>query len=186
MGPGPAELASGAEHDPLGFCSEGADSDPGDAAGCCSSAFQEPPEEGGAAGPRTALRGSRARTLIWLMAYAHVHKCKTSSRTLYVGCRLFSFCCLAAKLCPTLLQPARLLRPWAFPDKNTGVGCHVLLQGMFLTRGSNPCLCTTGRFLNPEPPYTSMKKISLLTHTLTHTHTRDFGCRQDKELNGIK
>ena len=71
------------------------------------------------------------------MAYARVHRCKTSSRTLYVGCRLFSFCCLAAKLCPTLLQPARLLCPWAFPGKNTGVGCHVLLQGMFLTQGSN-------------------------------------------------
>ena len=112
-----------------------------------------------------------ARTLIWLMAYARVHRCKTSSRTLYVGCRLFSFCCLAAKLCPTLLQPARLLCPWAFPGKNTGVGCHVLLQGMFLTQGSNPCLCTKGRFLNPEPPYTSMKKISLNTYTHSHTYT---------------
>ena len=34
---------------------------------------------------------------------------------------------------PHWLQPARLLCPWDFPDKNTGVGCHFLLQGMFLT-----------------------------------------------------
>ena len=27
-----------------------------------------------------------------------------------------------------------------FPCKNTGVGCHFLLQGIFLTQGSNPCL----------------------------------------------
>ena len=27
--------------------------------------------------------------------------------------------------------------PWDFPDKNTGVGCHFLLQGIFLTQGSN-------------------------------------------------
>ena len=27
-----------------------------------------------------------------------------------------------------------------FPGKNTGVGCHFLLQGIFLTQGSNPCL----------------------------------------------
>ena len=27
-----------------------------------------------------------------------------------------------------------------FPDKITGVGCHSLLQGIFLTQGSNPCL----------------------------------------------
>ena len=26
------------------------------------------------------------------------------------------------------------------PDKNTGVGCHALLQGIFPTQGSNPCL----------------------------------------------
>ena len=39
------------------------------------------------------------------------------------------------------LQPARLLWPWDFPGKNTGVGCHFLLQGIFPTQGSNPhCL----------------------------------------------
>ena len=29
------------------------------------------------------------------------------------------------------------------PGKNTGVGCHALLQGIFLTQGSNPCLFTS-------------------------------------------
>ena len=28
-------------------------------------------------------------------------------------------------------QPTRLLHPWDFPGKNTGVGCHFLLQGIF-------------------------------------------------------
>ena len=28
------------------------------------------------------------------------------------------------------LQPTRLLRPWDFPGKSTGVGCHCLLQCM--------------------------------------------------------
>ena len=32
------------------------------------------------------------------------------------------------------------LRPWDFPGKNTGVGCHFLLQGIFLTQGSTPGL----------------------------------------------
>ena len=31
----------------------------------------------------------------------------------------------------------RLLCPWNFPGKNTGVGCHFLLQGIFPTEGSN-------------------------------------------------
>ena len=35
------------------------------------------------------------------------------------------------------LQTARLLFPRDSPDKNTGVGCHALLQGIFLTHGSN-------------------------------------------------
>ena len=36
--------------------------------------------------------------------------------------------------------PARLLCPWTLPGKNTGVGCHFLLQGIFQTQGSNPYL----------------------------------------------
>ena len=38
---------------------------------------------------------------------------------------------------PHGLWPTRLLCPWNFPDKNTGVGCHSLLQGIFPTQGSN-------------------------------------------------
>ena len=34
----------------------------------------------------------------------------------------------------------RLLFPWDCPGKNTGVGCHFLLQGIFPTQGSNPGL----------------------------------------------
>ena len=34
-------------------------------------------------------------------------------------------------------KPARLLCPWDSPGKNTGVGCHALLQGIFLTQRSN-------------------------------------------------
>ena len=38
---------------------------------------------------------------------------------------------------PHGLQPTRLLRPWDFPGKSTGVSCHFLLQGIFLSQGSN-------------------------------------------------
>ena len=31
----------------------------------------------------------------------------------------------------------RLLCPWNSPDKNTGLGCHFLLQGIFPTQGLN-------------------------------------------------
>ena len=36
--------------------------------------------------------------------------------------------------------PTRLRGPWDFPGKNTGVGCHFLLPGIFPTQGSNPGL----------------------------------------------
>ena len=50
---------------------------------------------------------------------------------------------LGTQSCPTLcnpidcMQPTRLLCPWDSPGKNTGVGCHSLLQGIFLVQGLN-------------------------------------------------
>ena len=40
-------------------------------------------------------------------------------------------------LWPHRLKPARLLCPWDFSGKNNGVGCHFILQGIFLTQGLN-------------------------------------------------
>ena len=50
---------------------------------------------------------------------------------------------------PRGLQPTRLLRAPASPGKHTAVGCHFLLQGIFLTQGLNSCLvvsCIVGSF----------------------------------------
>ena len=59
--------------------------------------------------------------------------------------------------CRVLCPYTRLLCPWSSLDKNTGVGCHALLQGIFVTQGSNPqflcllhcrrilCHCVTGK-----------------------------------------
>ena len=38
------------------------------------------------------------------------------------------------------LQPIRLLCLWNSPGRNSKVGCHFLLQGIFPTQGSNLCL----------------------------------------------
>ena len=43
-------------------------------------------------------------------------------------------------LWPHGLEPSRLLCPWDSSGKNTGVGCHFLLQGIFPTQGLNPGL----------------------------------------------
>ena len=50
---------------------------------------------------------------------------------------------------PTLCDPMDCSPPgssvhvnplWDSPGKNTGMGCHALLQEVFLTQGVNPCL----------------------------------------------
>ena len=75
------------------------------------------------------------------------HSCKESSLALSSLCFVWFLlpCCLDPNLCLTLLQPhglklARLLYPWDFPGKNTGVGCPFLLQQIFPTQGLNPGL----------------------------------------------
>ena len=45
------------------------------------------------------------------------------------------------------LRPHGLHSPWNSPGKNTGVGCHSLLQGIFLTQGSNPGLLHSRKIL---------------------------------------
>ena len=64
----------------------------------------------------------------------------------------------------------RLLCPWNSSGKNTGVGCHILLQRIFLTQGSNP------RFLHilhwqvgslPLVPPSTVNKESLACYWLT-------------------
>ena len=58
------------------------------------------------------------------------------------------YVCMRAKSlqsCPTLCDPMDCSPPGSSvqgdsPGKNTGVGCHALLQGIFPTQGSNPRL----------------------------------------------
>ena len=57
---------------------------------------------------------------------------------------------------PTLqphgLQPTKFIHSWDFPGKNTGMGCHFLLQGIFLTQGASPhflCLLHWQQILHP-------------------------------------
>ena len=52
------------------------------------------------------------------------------------GERKWSCSVMSDSLSPYELSPSRLLCPWDFPGKNTGVGCHFLLQDIFPTQGS--------------------------------------------------
>ena len=63
--------------------------------------------------------------------------------------------------CLTLCNPMDCSPPGSYvqgdsPGKNTGVGCHAFLQGIFLTQGSNPPLLCLLHWqagsLTPVPP----------------------------------
>ena len=45
--------------------------------------------------------------------------------------------CLVAQSCPALWDPMDCSLPWNSPGKNTRVGSHFLLRGIFPTQGSN-------------------------------------------------
>ena len=60
--------------------------------------------------------------------------------------------CLVTQSCPTLCDPMDCSLPGSSvqgdsPGKNTRVGCHALLQGIFPTQGSNPGLPHCRRLL---------------------------------------
>ena len=57
-----------------------------------------------------------------------------------VKIEVHTYSVMSESLQPHRLLPTRFLCPWDYPGKNTGVGCHFLLQGIFLTQGLNTCL----------------------------------------------
>ena len=71
---------------------------------------------------------------------------------------------------PHRQQPTRLCRPWDSPGKNTGGGCHALLQGIFPTQGSNPGLLHCRQTLYPlshqGSPIICRRRLSLIYQVL--------------------
>ena len=64
--------------------------------------------------------------------------CESKMQRMVILCVCFSHAAITDSLRPHGLQPSRLLCPWNSPGKNTGVGSHSLLPGIFLTQGWEP------------------------------------------------
>ena len=57
---------------------------------------------------------------------------------------------MSDSLRPRGLQPTRLLCPWDFPGKCTGVGCHCLLPNNAITEIKNTLEATNSRITGAE------------------------------------
>ena len=101
-------------------------------------------------------------------------------------------CCVTH--CLTLLQPlrqwpARLLCPWDFPGKNSGVGCHILLQGIFQThpgmKPASPALQADSLLLSyQESP--SMEQLLLNCSQITAMNSKQNMCFKISYLKTLK
>ena len=92
------------------------------------------------------IRGVKKNTSTWVSTY--VFKCQ---RQLVLGLLLRRFC--RVWLCTTPWTAAtRLLCPWDSLGKNTGVGCHALLQEIPLNPGieSGSALLADSLLLSPQ------------------------------------
>ena len=93
--------------------------------------------------------------------------------------------CICVRVCRSLvsnslqphrLQPAKLLCPWDSPGKNTGVGCHALLQGIFPTQYRTQVSCIGRQNLYcwchlRSPIHVSLFVYIFLSNNHVHTHT---------------
>ena len=99
-------------------------------------------------------RDGRAR---WAAVYG-VTQSRTRLKRLNSISKYVCYCCLVTSLCLTFfwphgLQSARLLCPWDFPGKHTGVDCHAHLQGIFPDPGTKPqSPALADEFFTTEPP----------------------------------
>ena len=71
------------------------------------------------------------------------HSFKNKSKRVKLKIHSCAVPCLVAQSCLTLCNPMDCSPPGSSfhgdsPGKNTGVGCHTLLQGIFPIQGSNP------------------------------------------------
>ena len=91
-------------------------------------------------------QGNKNRTTIFPSNLTSRYICKGNRTTTLKRYQFFHVCCCAVcSVMPTLCDPVDCSPPgssvpWNFSGKNTGAGCHFLLQEIFLIQGVNPHL----------------------------------------------
>ena len=86
------------------------------------------------------------------------------------------------------LQSTRLFCPWDPPGKNIGVDCHVLLQGILWTQGSNPSLLCVLHWQEGSLPLAPPGEAWNHSEPCTSPVGREGECflREEKQLGGLQ
>ena len=101
---------------------------------------------------------------------------------------------MSTSLQPHGLQPTRFLCPWDFPGKNTGVGCHFLLQEICPTQGLNlglPCCRQTLYRLNHQGSLLlllsrfSLVRLCAIPWTAAHQVPPSLGFSRQEHWSGL-
>ena len=109
-----------------------------------------------------------------------------------LGDVLCAVLCLVTQSCPTLCNPMDCSLPGSsvhrdFPGKNTGVGCHALLQGIFPTQGSNPGLQHCRQILyHLEPPGKPYCWLYFLRTFHTVLHSGHINLHSHQQLKRVR
>ena len=109
-----------------------------------------------------------------------------------LGLRFLVHACMHAYLLQLCLilwnsmdcKTVRLFCSWDSPGKNTGVGCHSLIQGTFLTLGSNPCPLHWQAGSLDRGIWQSMGWQRVRRDWGTHTFTTTATCKALRVLRG--
>ena len=121
-------------------------------------------------------RWETIETLAWRVVARYLRKLEKFriQSSLWVYVCILSLSVMSDSLQHYGLYLARLLCPWDSPGKNTGVGCHALLQGIFLTQGSAlvfPVSCIDSRVLYHQH-HLGRLKSNLLCCAQSPSHVR--------------
>ena len=92
---------------------------------------------------------------------------------------------MSNSLWPHGLWPARLLCPWDFPGKNTGVFCNFLLQGIFLIQGLNIWLLCLLHWQADSLPLSHQGSHAPFFHKDPNVGAFDSGSRQSWALHHL-
>ena len=102
-----------------------------------------------------------------------------------------SQCAVLTQWCPTLCDPMDCSPPGSsvhgdFPGKNTGVGYHALIQGIFTTQGSNTVSHMAGRFFTIWATREAQLMLKLKPQYIGHLMERNDSLEKTLILGNIE